>query len=169
MRRTKFSNINLRIVLLCLLMLCGGSAVHADDGVVLLLTSGREVGFAFSSRPQVVPGEELVIRCADGVEVSYAYGEVQRISWGEVGATTSVDSPIVDGALVRVQFRVSPGELLVDGLPLGESVYLYRADGQLVNAHRQESEGATLRIPLSDSGLYIVRTSTGVSYKVLRP
>lgn len=158
----------LRSMLLCLLMLCGGTAVHADDGVVLLFTSGREVGFAFSSRPQVVPGEELVIRCADGVEVRYAYGEVQRISWGEV-TTTSVDSPIADDAPKHVQFRVSLGELLVDGLPTAESVYLYRADGQLVSTHYQESEGATLRVPLSDSGLYIVRTSTGVSYKVLKP
>ena len=169
MKRTKFSNINLRSVLLCLLMLCGGSAVHADDGVVLLLTSGREVGFAFSSRPQVVPGEELVIRCADGVEVSYAYGEVQRLSWGEVGTTTSVDSSIMGDAPKRVQFSVSPSELLIDGLPVGESVSLCRADGQLVSTHLQDAEGATLCIPLSYSGLYIVRTSTGVSYKVLKP
>lgn len=156
-------------MLLCLLLLCGGTAVHAEDGVVLLLTSGGEVGFAFSSRPQVVPGEELVIRSADGVEVSYAYDEVQRLSWGEVGTTTSVDSPIVDDAPKRVQFSVSPSELLVNGLSVGESVSLYRADGLLVSTHHQKSEGATLRIPLSDSALYIVRTSTGVSYKVLKP
>ena len=169
MRRTKSNGTILRSILLCLLMLCGGTAVHADDGVVLLLTSGSEVGFAFSSRPQVVPGEKLVIRCADGVEVSYAYGEVHRISWGEVGTTTSVDSSIVDDAPKRVQFSVSPSELLVNGLPVGESVSLCRADGQLVSTHLQDAEGATLRIPLSDSGLYIVRTSTGVSYKVLKP
>ena len=168
MKRTNSGSAILRSMLLCLLMLCGSTAVHADDGVVLLLVSGREVGFAFSSRPQVVPGNELVIRCADGVEVSYAYDEVQRICWGEV-ATASVDSPIADGSAARVQFRVSPSELLVDGLPVAESVYLYRADGQLVSTHCQEAEGATLRVPFSDSGLYIVRTSTGVSYKVLKP
>lgn len=158
----------MRSVLLCLLMLCGGTAVHADDGVVLLLTSGREVGFTFGSRPQVVPGDELVIRCADGVEVSYAYGDVRRIFCGEVTAT-SVDSPIAEDAAGRVQFRVSAGELSVDGLPVAESVYLYRADGHLVGTHRQDVEGATLHIPLSDGGLYIVRTSTGLSYKVLMP
>ena len=158
----------MRSMLLCLLVLCGGTALHADDGVLLLLTSGREVGFTFSSRPQVVPGQDLVIRSADGVEVSYAYGDVQRLFWGDVAAT-SVDSPIAENAAGRVQFRVSPSELLVDGLSVSESVYLYRADGQLVCTHRQEAEGATLRIPLSDGGLYLVRTSMGVSYKVLKP
>ena len=155
-------------MLLCLLTLWGGTAVHADDGVVLLLTSGREVGFTFSSRPQVVPGDELVVRSADGVQVSYPYAEVQRLFWGEVTAT-SVDSPIADDVAGRVQFRVSAGELSVDGLPVAECVYLYRADGHLVGTHRQDVEGATLRIPLSDGGLYIVRTGTGLSYKVLMP
>ena len=168
MIRTECVSFIMRSMLLCLLMLCGGTTLHADDGVLLLLTSGREVGFTFSSRPQVVPGDELVIRSADGVEVSYAYGDVQRLFWGDVGAT-SVDSPIAESAAGRVQFRVSPSELLVDGLPVGESVYLYRADGQLVSTHRQETESATLRIPLSDSGLYLVRTTTGVNYKMLKP
>ena len=168
MKLKECSRVIMRSMLLCLLALYGGTAVHADDGVLLLLTSGREVGFTFGSRPQVVPGEELVIRCADGVEVSYAYGDVRRIFCGEV-TSTSVDSPIADDAAGRVQFRVSPGELSVDGLPVAESVYLYRADGQLVGAYRQDAEGATLRIPLSDGGLYVVRTGTGVSYKVLMP
>lgn len=158
----------MRSMLLCLLMLCGGTALHADDGVLLLLTSGREVGFTFSSHPQVVPGDELVVRSADGVEVSYAYGDVQRLFWGDVDVT-SVDSPIAESAAGRVQFHVSPSELLVDGLSVSESVYLYRADGQLVSTHSQEAEGTTLRIPLNDRGLYLVRTTTGVSYKVLKP
>lgn len=42
--------------MLLFLLVCGGIALHADDGVLLLLNSGREVGFSFSSRPQVVPG-----------------------------------------------------------------------------------------------------------------
>ena len=168
MKLKECSRVLMRSMLLCLLALCGGTAVHADDGVVLLLTSGREVGFAFGSRPQVVPGNELVIRCADGVEVSYAYDEVRRLFWGDVVAT-SVDSSIAEDAAGRVQFLVSAGELSVDGLPVAECVYLYRADGHLVGAHRQDVEGTTLRIPLSDSGLYIVRTSTGLSYKVLMP
>lgn len=102
------------------------------------------------------------------MEVNYAYGDVQRLFWGDA-ATTSVDSPIAENAAGRVRFCVSPSELLVDGLSVSESVYLYRADGHLVSTYRQEAEGTTLRIPLSDSGLYLVRTTTGVSYKVMKP
>lgn len=142
------------------------TAVMAEDGVIVKLKDGGEVGFVFSSKPNVAPGEELTISTADGTVVSYDYAEVRSVSFGEVTVTGVDDvetSPSCD-----VVFRLLDGRLTVEGLSAGASVSVYTVGGQLLTTEKQTADGAALSVPLDARGVLIVRTSTGVSYKVMK-
>jgi hypothetical protein len=66
-----------------------------------------------------------------------------------------------------VVFRLLDGKVVVEGLPAGESVSVYNISGQLLASKKQTATGVSLVLPLEGSGVLIVRTSTGVSYKVM--
>ena len=138
----------------------------ADDGVILKLKNGKEVGFVFTSKPKIMPGSELSITTADGTSVSYNYAEVSSVVFGDVTSTGIDDvsaSPSCD-----VVFRLLDGKVMVEGLPVGESVSVYNVGGQLFTSQKQTTSGGVLTLPLEGSGVLIVRTSTGVSYKVMK-
>ena len=137
----------------------------ADDGVILKLKNGSEVGFVFTSKPKITPGAELSITTSNGASVSYDYAEVRSVAFGDVTSTGIDDvtaSPACD-----VVFRLLDGKVVVEGLPAGESVSVYNISGQLLASQKQTATGVSLALPLEGSGVLIVRTSTGVSYKVM--
>lgn len=152
----------------CLLLAAAvlmSTVAMAEDGVIVKLKNGSEVGFVFSSKPNVTPGAELSITTSDGASVSYDYAEVRSVRFGDVTSTGIDDvtsSPVCD-----VVFRLLDGKVVVEGLPAGESVSVYNASGQLLASQKQTATGVSLTLPLEGSGVLIVRTSTGVSYKVM--
>ena len=152
----------------CLLLAAAvlmSTVAMAEDGVIVKLKNGSEVGFVFSSKPNVTPGAELSITTSDGASVSYDYAEVRSVRFGDVTSTGIDDvtsSPVCD-----VVFRLLDGKVVVEGLPAGESVSVYNASGQLLATKKQTATGGSLTLPLEGSGVLIVRTSTGVSYKVM--
>lgn len=152
----------------CLLLAAAvlmSTVAMAEDGVIVKLKNGSEVGFVFSSKPNVTPGAELSITTSDGASVSYDYAEVRSVRFGDVTSTGIDDvtsSPVCD-----VVFRLLDGKVVVEGLPAGESVSVYNASGQLLATEKQSADGTALSVPLDARGVLIVRTSTGVSYKVM--
>lgn len=152
----------------CLLLAAAvlmSTVAMAEDGVIVKLKNGSEVGFVFTSKPKITPGAELSITTSDGASVSYDYAEVRNVSFGDVTSTGIDDvtsSPVCD-----VVFRLLDGKVVVEGLPAGESVSVYNASGQLLATKKQTATGVSLTLPLEGSGVLIVRTSTGVSYKVM--
>ena len=60
-------------------------------------------------------------------------------------------------------------QLYVFGLPQGESVSVYDLAGRRVAMQKQATDGSTLSIPLNATGVLVVRTSTGISYRVSNP
>lgn len=138
----------------------------ADDGVILKLKNGNEVGFVFSSKPRIITGTELSITTADGSSISYDYSEVRSVTFGDVSSTDIEDitaSPSCD-----IVFRMIDGKVIVEGLSAGESVNLYNIGSQLLASLKQSANGGILTLPLESSGVFIIRTSTGVSYKMLK-
>ena len=136
--------------------------VKAEEGVLLKLKSGAEVGFVFASQPKIATGTELVIKTADGTSVSYDYAEVSSISFGDVSLTDISD---VKGESSKVVFRLHDGKLSVEGLKVGESVSAYNVSGKMLHQVKQSTNALPLQIPLTEKGVLIIRTSTGVSYK----
>ena len=136
----------------------------AEEGVLLKLKSGAEVGFVFTFQPKIATGAELVIKTADGTSVSYDYAEVCSISFGDVALTDISD---VKGESSKVVFRLQDGKLSVEGLKVGESVSVYNVSGKMLHQVKQSMNALPLQIPLTEKGVLIIRTSTGVSYKLI--
>lgn len=137
----------------------------AEDGVILTLKFGEELGFVFSSKPTIMVKDELLITMADGTKISYAFDAVRNVRFGAIDPTGVEETP----GSQDVVFRFSGGVLSVYGLPVGESVVVYSVNGQRQVSRSQESEEEVLTIPLSAKGVLVVRTSTGVSYKIMNP
>lgn len=163
--------------LLALLFL-GGPAVSAGgfspnearmdedtEGIVLLLRNGKTVVFALSEKPVITTGKELVVKTTLS-ELSYDYNEVQCVYWDKM-RITGINSAKADGKSAVV-FRVTDGGIEASGLARGERLQLYTADGALINSTESRS-GGTAVLPLpEEKGVYIVRCSSGISYKFVR-
>ena len=141
---------------------------RAEEGVILSLKNGTEVAFAFSSKPRLAMGEELTITAPDGTNVVYAYADVRNVRFGEF-ITTDIDSAPSTENTPDVTFRISGGQLHVFGLLQGESVSVYDLAGRRVAMQKQTTDGSTLSIPLTATGVLVVRTTTGISYRMVNP
>lgn len=135
------------------------------EGIVLLLRNGKTIGFALSEKPVITTGKELVVRTSLS-ELSYDYSEVQRIYWDKV-SITGINSAKADGK-GAVVFRITGGGIEASGLARGERLHLYTTDGVLINSAENQSGGIAV-LPLPEGkGAYIVRSSSGISYKFIR-
>lgn len=141
---------------------------RAEEGVILSLKNGTEVAFAFSSKPRLAMGEELTIIAPDGTNVVYAYADVKNVRFGEL-TITGIDSAPGTENMPDVTFRINGGQLHVFGLPQGESVSVYDLAGRRVAMQKQTTDGSTLSIPLNATGVLVVRTTIGISYRMVTP
>lgn len=159
-----FARVGLMVVLLLSCVL----GVRAEESVILSLRNGTEVAFAFSTKPRLAMGEELTITAPDGTNVVYAFADVRNVRYGEFSGT-GIDSAPGTENMPDVTFRINCGQLHVFGLPQGESVSVYDLAGHRVAMQKQTTDGSTLSVPLNATGVLVVRTSTGISYRVAIP
>ena len=138
----------------------------ADDGVILKLKNGNEVGFVFSSKPCIATGTELNITTTDSCSIRYDYSEVRSITFGNVSSTDIED--VTASQVCDIVFRLLDGKVIIEGLAADESVNLYNIGGLLLASQKQTANSGVLTLPLEASGVFIIRTSTGVNYKVLK-
>ena len=157
-----------RLALTAVLLLSSVLGARAEEGVILSLKDGTEVAFAFSSKPCLAMGEELAISTPDGMYVVYSYADVRNFRFGEF-TTTGMDSAHGTKNTPDVTFRISGGQLHVFGLLQGESVSVYDLAGRRLAMQKQTTDGSTLSVPLNATGVLVVRTSTGISYRVSNP
>lgn len=155
-----------RICLMVLLLFSAGTNCKAEDGVVVTLKDGQVVNFLFSSKPCVMTTEaELLITTADGQRLSYDYSEVSSVRFGNGESTGVKEAPAQD--ISEVSFKIISGVLNVYDLPVGENVSVYTLNGHRIGTQSQQKDGEVLSIPLKANGVLVVRTSTGVSYRIL--
>ena len=157
-----------RVGLMAVLLLSCVLGARAEEGVILSLKDGTEVAFALSSKPRFAMGEELTVTAPDGTNVVYAFADVRNVRFGEF-TITGIDSAPGTENTPDVAFRISGGQLHVFGLPQGESVNIYDLAGRRVAMQKQTTDGSTLSISLNATGVLVVRTSTGISYRVAIP
>lgn len=161
-----FNHSFLRLGVVALLCMASAIKAAAEEGVTLRLKSGQEVSFVFTSKPCIATSDvELVITTADGQKLSYDYAEVRNISFGEYASTGITETTAQQSA--EVTFKVNAGVLSVFNLPVGESVSICTLNGNRIVMQKQNVDGAILNLPLKASGVLVVRTSTGISYKIL--
>lgn len=157
-----------RLGFMAVFVLFGILSTKAEEAIILTLKDGGEVAFAFSTKPRLVMGEELTISAPDATGVSYPYADVKNVRFGEV-TTTDIESASGTGETPDVTFSIRGNQLQVFGLPQGESVSVYNLAGKRVAMQKQTQDATVLNIPLNARGVLVVRTSTGISYRVVLP
>lgn len=155
-----------RLLMIAVMAVAAMSVAYAQKGVILTLRSGSTVAFAFERRPVMVTGSELTMQTADGASVSYAYNEVENVTWGDIDELTRVVDDAVAANGGSVVFRLTADGIQATGLSRGQTLSAYTVDGKRVGMVRAgDTEPVVLTLP-EGRGVYVVRTSTGVSWKV---
>ncbi len=151
----------------CLFLLALALPSFAEEGVVVVLTNGNTVGFAFSEKPVITTGENLLLSTRSGKQVSYDYSNVRKVFWGGDFATAIEKVKSKNSQLVK--FKINGNNIEALGLPRGERVAVYTVNGSLVTSETSTSDNSivTLHLPYNQHAVYIIRTSTGVSYKFI--
>lgn len=140
------------------------SALFAEEGATLLLKIGQTVAFAFSSRPVVKTGEQLMMQSTNQT-VIYDYSEVQRIELGEI-STTGIRN--VEKEKPAIIFKLTNEGIEVSGLDYGESISVFTVNGTKVANTKSKAKGSKIRLSLPVKGVYVVSTSSGINYKFIR-
>lgn len=138
----------------------------SDDGVCLLLRSGETVGFRFKEKPVIVTGANIEIKTAE-TTVSYNYSDVVRLYFDQVVPSGITNLPSDDAA--HVSFSITPSGISVKGLAQGVRVAVHTLDGKLVtSAIAPSSTAVEIGLPQEGHGIYLVSTSSGVSFKIAK-
>lgn len=141
--------------------------VYAEKGVVIALKDGTAVSFAFSEKPSINIGENIIITTYFGKNVLYDYVNVQKIFWGDTESTNITS--LKNNGTRNVQFRIKENGIEILGLSYGERVMVHTTNGVLVASTTSLCENGKieLAIALAKPSVYIVSTSKGVKFKVL--
>ena len=156
-----------RLTILSCLLFCGIKHAVAEEGVVLTLKNGQELIFAFSTKPSITFGNEFSITSTDSTVISYDYSEVQNFRYDTF--TTNNIEDIKENLSSILKINIIEGILYVYGLSKDEVVSVYTVGGQRIATQHQSEVGRTMQIPLTSSGVLIVRTKSGICFKLVNP
>ena len=145
------------------------SVFAGNPGVTFLLRSGKKVSFSFAEKPVVALSDANLSVSVGGVEhVSYAYADVQRVVVVE-DIVSAIDNVVANDKSQHVVFSFSANTLNVSGLAANESIALYATDGKLMLSDKANAEGkAAMNLSSLQQGIYVVRTQSGISYKLFK-
>lgn len=158
-----------RLALPVAMALCGlSSFAAAGSGVTFLLQNGAKASFAFSAKPTIsVDTDGITVTAVGHSEVSYLFSEVQRFYF-EDDVLDAVHQAKADAANAPV-FSYANGVVVVSGLVADEQVAVYAVNGHKVNGAKADAAGcARVDISQVSSGVYVVSTGGGVSFKLLK-
>ena len=145
------------------------SMFAGNPGVTFLLLSGEKVSFSFAEKPVIALSDANLSVSVCGVErVSYAYADVQRVVVVDEGVS-AIDNVVANDKRQHVVFSFSASTLNVSGLAANESIALYATDGKLMLSEKANADGkATMSLSSLQQGIYVVRTQSGISYKLFK-
>ena len=145
------------------------SVLAGNPGVTFLLRSGQKVSFTFAEKPVVAFSDEnLAVSVGGEQRVSYAYADVQRV-FVEDDVVSAVGNVVANDKSQHAIFSLSANTLSVTGLAASDQLSIYAADGKLVLTAQANAEGsATISLSALQQGVYVVRTQSGISYKLFK-
>ena len=145
------------------------SVFAGNPGVTFLLRSGQKVSFSFAEKPVVALSDDYLSVSVRGVErVIYAYADVQCVVVVD-DVVSAIDNVVANDKSQHVVFAVSANALNVSGLAANESIALYATDGKLMLSEKANAEGkAAMNLSSLQQGIYVVRTQSGISYKLFK-
>ena len=145
------------------------SVFAGNPGVTFQLRNGKKVSFAFAEKPVIALSDANLSVSVRGVQrVSYAYADVQRVVV-ESDVVNAINDVVSDSKSQHVVFNLSAGTLAVEGLAANEQISIYAADGKLALGEKANAEGkAVVSLAGLQQGVYVVRTQSGISYKLFK-
>lgn len=156
-----------------LLALCSiGAQAGEGAGVTILLRSGKSVSFTFAQRPKMnMVSEGLKIEVEGTDDLSLAFDEVQKVYF-EDDVTTPVREVAdthKENTQSKVVFRCQSGTISATGLAAGDVVTVYSLNGQKAAQAVAGSDGA-LSLPIQQltAGTYVVKSQSGIGYKIIK-
>ena len=103
-----------------------------------------------------------------GERVSYAYADVQRMVVVD-DVVSAIDNVLANDKSQHIVFSVSANALNVSGLAVGERFSLNAIDGKLMLSEKADADGkAAMNLSSLQQGIYVVRTQSGISYKLFK-
>ena len=145
------------------------SMFAGNPGVTFQLRSGKKVSFTFAEKPVIALSDANLSVSVRGVEcVSYAYADVQRVVVDD-DVVSAVDNVVANDKSQHVVFSFSASTLNVSGMAANESIALYATDGKLMLSEKANADGkAAISLSSLRQGIYVVRTQSGISYKLFK-
>ena len=143
-------------------------AMAGEPGVTFLFKDGKTASFLFSTQPKVILGsEELTVSSTEVSSVSYTIANVQHFYFEENLVTGIHD--VSAGSAAGPVFGYNNGVITVSGLKAKECISVYSVGGSKVGESEAGSDGcASVDISSSVSGVYVISTGGGVSFKLLK-
>ena len=154
-----------KLQLLLLLMLALPTCLPAAsiNTLVVILKNGSETTFFLKDQPNVTfEGTELKV-ISQKATTSFALADVLRFKYVKKDPS-GINEPTVDPTTVSFD----DGTLVISQLQQGASVWVYTADGRLVQQLTARHAG-TFRLSLATlpTGLYLVKADN-VTYKITK-
>ena len=145
------------------------SAMAATPGVTFLFSNGTKASFAFASKPKIVVGNDgISVSSSDSNPVSYTFADVQKFYF-EDDIVTAIGQVKNGVSAQRPVFTYAGGVVTVSGMTAGERLAVVTINGSQVSATKADNEGnARVDLGSAPTGLYVVSTGSGVSFKLLK-
>ena len=144
------------------------SAMAGEPGVTFLFTNGQKASFTFASKPEIVVSNDgITVSSSKSNPVSYTFADVQKFYF-EDNIETGIQGVSSDASVSPV-FSYSNGKITVTGLKAAECVSVFSVSGNKVGEAKADNAGcACIDISSVSSCVYVVSTSNGVSFKLLK-
>ena len=141
---------------------------ETTPGLTILFKNQTKVSFAFASKPEIaIATDGITVTSTASDAVSYTFDEVQRFYF-EDDLETGIQEVNAESAACPV-FSYKNGEITVSGLNAAEQVSVFTVGGSKIDEAKADNAGcASLDISGADSGVYVVSTGGGVSFKLLK-
>ena len=145
------------------------TAMAATPGVTLLFSNGTKASFAFANKPVIdVTTDGLTVSATGASDVSYSFADVEKFYF-EDDIVTAIERVKDDVSAQRPVFTYVGGVVTVIGMTAGERLAVVTINGSQVSAAKADNEGnARINLGSAPTGVYVVSTGSGVSFKLLK-
>ncbi len=160
----------MRKPLLFTFLLAAASVCMAEttSGLTILFKNQTKVSFTFASKPEIaIATDGITVTSTASDAVSYTFDEVQKFYF-EDNLETGIREVNAESAASPV-FSYKDGAITVSGLKAAEHVCVFSVGASKVGEAKADNAGcASVDLGSAPTGIYVVSTGSGVSFKLLK-
>ena len=160
----------IKLILLMALALICSDVMAGEPGVTFLFTNGQKASFAFANKPEIIlTVDGLSVSSSKTSTASYLFADVQKFYFEDDVIENGISQVQGSASTQRPVFNYVDGVVTVSCMAAGERLSVVTLDGSQVNAAKADAEGnASINFGNAPTGVYVVSTGSGVSFKLLK-